>query len=105
MAGAYYKGDVLHIHVIAQPKASKSELIGWQENELRIRLAAPPIDGSANTALIEAFAKWCRVKKSSITLINGQTSRHKHISIESPTLIPPLIEERLNALSSAERGV
>ena len=94
--GCYWKGSTLHLHIIAQPKASKSELTGWQENELRIRLAAPPVDGAANTALIEAFAKWCRVRKSNICLISGQTSRHKHISIEQPAVIPPMIAQRLN---------
>lgn len=99
MAGAYYNGDVLHVHVIAQPKASKSEIVDWQENELKVRLAAPPIDGAANTALIDAFAKWCKVRKSAITLINGQTSRHKHLSIDSPTKVPEVITQRLRANS------
>ena len=97
MVGAYYKGDVLHIHIIAQPKASKSEIVNWQEDELKVRLAAPPVDGAANTALIEAFAKWCKVRKSAITLVNGQTSRHKHIAIDSPTLVPDAITQRLLA--------
>jgi hypothetical protein len=98
LAGAYYKGDVLHVHVIAQPKASKSEIVDWQEDELKVRLAAPPVDGAANTALIEAFAKWCKVRKSAISLINGQTSRHKHLAIDSPTQVPEVITQRLNVL-------
>lgn len=96
MTGAYLKGDVLHIHLLAQPKASKNELVGWQENELKVRLTAPPVEGAANTALIEAFAKWCKVKKSAITLINGQASRHKHLAIERPNLIPDIIQSYLS---------
>jgi len=80
---------------MAQPKASKSEIVGWHEDELRVRLAAPPVDGAANTALIEAFAKWCKVRKSAITLVNGQTSRHKHLAITTPTLLPEILQQRL----------
>lgn len=88
---------MLHIHVLAQPKASKSEIVDWHEGELKVRLAAPPVDGAANTALIEAFSKWCKVRKSAITLINGQTSRHKHITIDSPTVLPDILQQRLSA--------
>jgi uncharacterized protein (TIGR00251 family) len=81
---------------MAQPKASKSEIVDWHEDELKVRLAAPPVDGAANTALIEAFAKWCKVRKSAITMLNGQTSRHKHLVIEAPTLLPDILQQRLS---------
>lgn len=93
--GVYWKEKTLHLHVFAQPKASKHELVGWHEQEIRIRLAAPPVDGAANTALIEAIAKWFKVKKNQVNIQTGLTSRHKHITVEQPTLIPAMIQQRL----------
>lgn len=94
--GVYWKDKTLHLHVFAQPKASKNDLVGWHEQELRIRLAAPPVDGAANTALIEAIAKWFKVKKSNVTIHTGHNSRHKHLIIQTPEAIPEVVASRLS---------
>ena len=73
---------ILTVHV--QPGARKTEIIGPHGDALKIRLAAPPVDGKANTALIEFIAKRLDVPKSSICLIGGQTSRRKLLEIASP---------------------
>jgi uncharacterized protein (TIGR00251 family) len=96
--GVYWKDQQLHLHVFAQPKASKNELVGWHEQELKIRLAAPPVDGAANMALIEAIAKWFKVKKSYIEIRTGHNSRHKHLVIQQPNLIPELIAQHLSTV-------
>jgi hypothetical protein len=98
MSGCYLKGQSLHLHVFAQPKASKSEIIGWHDSELKIRLAAPPVDGAANDELIKAIAKWFKVKKSDITIHTGQNSRHKHLIIENPSQMPDVVTERLQSI-------
>ena len=72
----------LTVHV--QPGARKTEVVGPHGDALKIRLAAPPVDGKANAALIEFIAERLNRPKSAICLIGGQTSRHKLLEIASP---------------------
>lgn len=68
------------IHV--QPGAKKTEVAGAHGDALKIRLAAPPVDGKANAALIDYLAKRLGIPKSRITLKSGQTSRRKVLAVE-----------------------
>ena len=63
------------------PGASKNEIVGVQEDALKIRISAPPVEGKANKALINFLAKQFRVKKSEIEIVSGVTSRAKTIHI------------------------
>lgn len=70
---------VLRVKVI--PRASRSEIVGWENDELKIRLAAVPDKGQANDELIRFLSRHLGVGKTSIVLLNGETSRHKKIAI------------------------
>ncbi|MDQ4123337.1 MAG: DUF167 domain-containing protein [Acidobacteriota bacterium] len=63
------------------PRASKSELVGVHDGDLKIRLAAPPVDGAANEELIKLLAKFFEVQKSSVEIISGTTGKTKQIRI------------------------
>jgi uncharacterized protein (TIGR00251 family) len=65
--------------VYVQPRASHDQLVGVQGDELKVRLAAPPVDGAANAACCAFFAKLCRLPKSQVSLVAGETSRHKRL--------------------------
>jgi uncharacterized protein (TIGR00251 family) len=67
--------------VRVQPRASKNEVVGWQGQLLKVRLTAPPVDGAANTALIEYLAKALGLPKARVALIKGQTGREKMLEI------------------------
>ena len=71
---------VLSLHV--QPGARKTEIAGLHGEALKIRLAAPPVDGKANECLIGFLADRLGIAKSSIELVGGATSRAKRVSIE-----------------------
>jgi len=73
---------VARLRVRLQPNASREEVAGWQGEELRVRVTAPPVEGKANRALIELLAKELRVAKNSIAIIGGQTARVKVVNIE-----------------------
>ncbi len=74
------------ISVRLQPRASRDELLGWnEEGTLRVRVKAPPVDGAANAALIQLLAKRLGVAKNRVTLIAGATARNKVIEIEGVT--------------------
>ncbi len=87
---AYYQwqGEDLWLQVLVQPKASKDEIAGLQGAELKVRLQAPPMEGAANQALVKFFSKIFKVPKSHITIVSGETSRHKRLRIRSPKQLP-----------------
>jgi len=64
------------------PRATRDEIVGWQGNELRVRLRAPPVDGRANQALVRLLAKRLDVAASSIELVSGATARVKQLRVE-----------------------
>lgn len=63
------------------PRASKSEIVGEHDGALKVRLAAPPVDGAANEELIKLLAKEFGAAKSDIEILSGQTSKTKQVSI------------------------
>ena len=69
----------LTLHI--QPGAKKTECAGLHGDALKIRLAAPPVDGKANAALIDFVAHQLGLAKSAVTLKSGQTSRRKVLEI------------------------
>ena len=83
-------GATLSLHV--QPGAKKSECAGLHGEALKIRLAAPPVDGKANEALLRFLAQRLAIPRQQISLKSGQTSRQKVVEIES------VAAERLVAL-------
>ncbi|MDT3737455.1 MAG: DUF167 family protein [Denitratisoma sp.] len=71
----------LTIRLHIQPGAKKTEIAGLHGEALKIRLAAPPVDGKANTALIAFLAKQLGVPKAQVELIGGAASREKRLRI------------------------
>jgi uncharacterized protein (TIGR00251 family) len=69
----------VELSLLVQPRASRDQLAGVQGNELKIRLAAPPVEGAANAACCAFFAKLCKLPKSCVILIAGESSRHKRL--------------------------
>jgi uncharacterized protein (TIGR00251 family) len=64
------------------PSASKTEIIGWMsDGSLKIRLAAPPVDGKANGELVSFLAKILGVSKNEIEIVSGQTSKKKTLRV------------------------
>ncbi|WP_309398243.1 DUF167 domain-containing protein [Cerasicoccus maritimus] len=70
------------IAILATPKASRSEVVGWQEGALKVRVAAPPVDGKANAELVKFLAKFLGVPKRNIWLVSGEGSRRKVVAVE-----------------------
>ena len=73
----------LTLHI--QPGAKKTEFAGLHGDALKIRLAAPPVDGKANEALIKFVAEALGLPKSAVNLKSGQTSRHKVLEVSGAT--------------------
>jgi uncharacterized protein (TIGR00251 family) len=69
-----------------QPKAARTELVGLHGDALRLRIAAPPVDGAANQAVIEFLADRIGVPRRSIRIVGGATSRRKRLEIDGITV-------------------
>ncbi len=86
------QGEALVIALHVQPGAKRTEAAGaygeGPQARLKIRLAAPPVDGKANAALVEFVAAAFGVPRSRVTLVRGESSRDKTVHIEAPTRRP-----------------
>jgi uncharacterized protein (TIGR00251 family) len=77
---------VLVLHV--QPGAKRTEVAGLHGEALKIRLAAPPIDGKANEALLSFIATKFGVPQRGVELLRGGQSRHKMVKVTGSLVLP-----------------
>ena len=80
--------DPLRLRVRLTPRAGRDRIDGWTDDPdtpgqklLKARVAAPPVDGAANTALVRLLAKALGVPKSSVAVVAGRTARVKTIEV------------------------
>jgi len=78
------EGIVLAVHL--QPRASRTAIVGWQGDELKLRVTAPPVEGAANQLLCDSLAKLLGIAKGRVRLQAGESSRHKRLLLEGVTL-------------------
>ena len=71
----------VEIVIHAQPRASHAEVVGLHGDALKVRLAAPPVDGAANLELIRVMAKVLGVPKSSVDVTRGHNSKSKVVRV------------------------
>jgi uncharacterized protein len=69
------------IVVMVTPRAGKDEITGMQGDAIKIRLAAAPVDGGANEALVKFLAKCLDLRQNAIEIVAGHSSRKKLVSI------------------------
>lgn len=69
----------LAVHV--QVRAGRTEVVGPHGDGIKIRIAAPPVDGAANAELIRLVANRLRVTREAVTIVAGTTSRRKVIRV------------------------
>ena len=87
---AWYRssGEVVTLTLHVQPGAKRSEINGLHGEALKIRLAAPPIDGRANEALIKYIAELFEVPQRQVELKQGGQSRHKVVAVSGSRIAP-----------------
>jgi uncharacterized protein (TIGR00251 family) len=67
------------------PRSSRDEIVGAQGDALKIKLTAPPVEGAANTALIEFLAKALGVRRGAVSIVRGAGSRNKLVRVQGVT--------------------
>jgi uncharacterized protein len=80
----------IRLEVYIQPNAGRSQVSSFSAGVLKVRIAAPPIEGKANQKLIEFLSEVLDIAKSNLIIIRGQTGKHKLIEITG------LSEEQIN---------
>ena len=75
------RGNAVRITIHVQPRASRTELVGEHGDAIKLRVAAPPVEGAANEEVVRFVAKQLGVSASAITLVSGATSRRKIIDV------------------------
>jgi hypothetical protein len=81
-------GDVLTLTLHVQPGAKRTDVAGLHGEALKIRLAAPPIEGRANEALLKFIAEAFGVPLRQVELKQGGQSRHKVVAITGSKVEP-----------------
>ncbi|MDE2092845.1 MAG: DUF167 domain-containing protein [Burkholderiales bacterium] len=77
-------GDAVWLAVSVQPNAKRTTADGLHDGALRVRLAAPPVDGKANQSLVEWLAGELGLPKRAVRLVRGETARRKWLQIDAP---------------------
>lgn len=70
---------LLKLHVT--PRGSKSEITGWRDDALCVKITAPPVEGAANSAIVKFIADRLGVRKSQVELVSGERSREKVVRV------------------------
>jgi uncharacterized protein (TIGR00251 family) len=69
------------LEVLVQPRASRTRAVGEHDGRLKVQLAAPPVEGEANRALIEFLAEALGVRKADVVLQRGEAGRRKTVRV------------------------
>jgi len=74
--------QAVRLSVRVQPRASRSEVVGEHDGALKVRLAAPPVEGEANRELVRFLGKLLGVAPSRVRVVAGATGKSKVVEIE-----------------------
>jgi len=82
----------VRISLVVVPRASRSEAAGVAADRLRVRVAAPPVDGAANTELVRFLARALGVPRTAVAIVAGPSGRRKTALVRgaSPTAVEGL---------------
>ena len=78
-------GSGVTFAIKVHPRARKNAITGEVGDAFKVSLTAPPVDGKANQACIEFFAKLLKVPRSSVTIASGQSGRNKVVRVAGLT--------------------
>ena len=88
------KNGTLDFKVRVVPRAAGSEIVGEHNGALRIRIAAPPVDGAANEELMRTLARALRIRLNAVEITSGQASKTKQVRVTGAT--PHDLQQLLN---------
>jgi uncharacterized protein (TIGR00251 family) len=75
------RGAGVRFPVHLQPRASRTEIAGVHDDALKVRVAAPPVEGAANAELVAFLARKLGVPKSAVRIVAGDRGRRKTVEV------------------------
>jgi uncharacterized protein (TIGR00251 family) len=72
----------VEIDVRVIPRANRTQASGERDGRLLVRLAAPPVDGAANAALIEYLSELFDVPRRAVRIVSGERGRQKRVAVD-----------------------
>ncbi len=87
--------------VYCQPRASNTEIVEWHNDALKVRLAAPPVEGQANIQLCNFISQYLGVARQDVRILSGKNARKKRVLIKGMTVqgvqarLPFLVDQEL----------
>ena len=91
----------LEVQVV--PRASRSRIVGLHDGRLKIQLAAPPVDGAANAALIDLLADTLAVPRGDVEVVRGHTGKRKTLRVAG--LVAAELRRRIGAATGLAIGL
>jgi hypothetical protein len=73
------------LELLIQPRASRTRVVGEHGGRLKLQLAAPPVDGEANAALVEFLARTLGIRRADVAIARGETGRRKTVRVAGVT--------------------
>lgn len=84
-------GEGVRLHLRVQPRASRSQVVGWlADGALKVAVASPPVDGEANKACVALLADTFQLPKRDIVLVSGDKGRNKVVLVRGLLLATAL---------------
>ena len=90
------RADGIDITIRVKPRASKSRVLGERSGAIEVAVAAPPVDGQANTELVRTLADFFDIAPSRIEIGTGKTGKNKIVRLRAIAMAD--VEQRLRAL-------
>jgi uncharacterized protein len=79
-----------------QPRAGRTRVVGPHGQALKVQVAAAPVDGAANAAVVDLIAEWLAVPRRAVAIIQGDSGRDKVVEVAAAD--PAALAERVAAL-------
>ena len=81
--GPHPEGATLDI--LVSPRASKSRVVGMHDGRVKVQVAAPPVDGEANEAVVAFFSRALGLSRAQVEIQSGMTGRRKRLLLRGTT--------------------
>ncbi len=75
------------LEILVQPRASRTRVVGEHDGRLKVQLAAPPVDGEANAALVGFLADALGSRRSDVTIERGEAGRRKTVRVAGVSFV------------------
>lgn len=88
----HQQGEDVLVDVMVSPRASRTRILDVYDDRLKIQLAAPPVDGQANDALVRFIAESLELPRAQVEIVGGSANKRKTVRIKNTKLARVLLK-------------